>query len=348
MKGNEAIGEAAARAGCNIFCGYPITPSSEALEYVSHRFPALDRHFIQAESEIAAINMIIGAAAAGFRTLTATSGPGFDLYQEGLSYLASYELPCVIVDIARYGAGLGMIQGAQNDYFQATKGGGHGNYRLLVYAPQSVQESVDLVTLAYDKSDELRIPVLILSDGVTGQIMEPVELPEMQPCDHEKNKTWALRGKGEGARHRTTDRAYYDPHIDDYYKKKYALIEENEQLWEEINTEDADIILVAYGISSRICREAVDIARESGIKLGLFRPITLWPFPRKALLETAKTAKAYLAVEMSLGQMVEDVALSLKGTRPVYSLATGKETPRTDNIIKMVEDIMNNSIKEVF
>lgn len=348
MKGNEAIGEAAVRAGCNIFCGYPITPSSETLEYVSYRFPELGRHFIQAESEISAINMVIGAAAAGFRTLTATSGPGFDLYQEGLSYLASYELPCVIVDVARYGAGLGLIQGAQNDYFQATKGGGHGNYSLLVYAPQSVQESLDLVTLAYSKADELRIPVLILTDGALGQIMEPVELPAMQPCDQEKNKTWALRGKGEGGRNRTTDRAYYDPNIDEYYKKKYSLIEESEPLWEEINTEDADIILVAYGISSRICKEAVEVARELGIKLGLFRPITLWPFPRKALFDTTKTAKAYLAVEMSLGQMVEDVALSLKGKRPVYSLATGKETPRTESIIDMVKDIMNNSVKEVF
>jgi 2-oxoglutarate ferredoxin oxidoreductase subunit alpha len=349
MKGNEVVGEAAVRTGCNIFCGYPITPSSETLEYVSHRFPELGRQFIQAESEVSAMNMCFGAAAAGFRVLTATSGPGIDLKQEALSYIASCELPCVVVDVTRYGSGLGVISQGQSDYLKATKGGGHGDYRLIVYAPNSVQEISDLVELAFDKADEYRNPVMILSDGALGQMMEPVELPEMRECDQEKNKPYALRGKGDGDSRIIATYVYFNPNYDRDLKEKYEKISANEQRWETYRTEDADVILVAFGISSRVCKEAVRIGRERGVKLGLFRPISLYPFPRKALADTAATAKGYLSVEMSaLGQLVEDVALSIKGRRPVYLDATGMKVPDAEEIIKRARDILNGSAQEVF
>ncbi|MDR1272827.1 MAG: 3-methyl-2-oxobutanoate dehydrogenase subunit VorB [Clostridiales Family XIII bacterium] len=350
MKGNEVVGEAAARAGCNMFCGYPITPSSETLEYVSARFPELGRQFVQAESELAAINMVFGAAAAGFRVMTASSGPGFDLKQEGISYIASCDLPCVIVDVCRYGSGLGAISPGQNDYLQATKGGGHGDYKVLVYAPNSVQEIADLMVLANDKADEYRMPVLILSDGALGQMMEPVTLPEFGPDDQVKNKPWALRGRGpDGERNQITTALYVDPDFANKLRKKYAEIEAKETRAESYLTDDAEVVLVSYGISSRIAKEAVNRAREKGIKLGLFRPISLWPFPKKELGEATANAKAVLSVEMSsLGQMVEDVALHLKGRLPIYLELSDMNVPQVANILKKVDGILNGSEQEVY
>lgn len=347
MKGNEALAEAAIRAGCQVFCGYPITPSSEILEYMSWRLPEVGGHFIQAESEVSAISMIYGAASAGFRALTASSGPGVSLKQEGISYIAAAELPAVIVDVQRYGSGLGLISPGQGDYFQATKGGGHGDYRLLVLAPASIQEMVDLVGLAFDKAEEYRNPAMILSDGALGQMMEPVELPPM--TEHNPDKPWALRGKGKGKPKVIHTPVYWDPdNYDRNLRTKYATIAEKEQRYEAVMLDDADIVLIAYGISARACKQAVSMGQKKGVKVGLLRPITLWPFPARAVAAAAQSAKAFLSVEMSgLGQMVEDVRLAVNGKTPVYSLPCGKDAPTANGILKMVEGISDGSIKEV-
>lgn len=347
MKGNEALAEAAVRAGCRFFSGYPITPQTEIMEYLSWRMPEAGGQFVQAESEVSAVNMLYGAACTGYRVMTSTSGPGFDLMQEGVSYLASMNHPCVIADICRYGSGIGLISPGQSDYLQVTKGGGHGDYRLLVYAPSTVQETVCLVGKAFDKAEEYRTPVILLSDGAIGQMMEGVELPPMQEVD--PDKPWSLKGANVENHRNISNNVFNGPEYDSIIRDKYALMQENEQAWEEINTEDAEIVLVSYGISSRICKKAVKMGREMGIKLGLIRPISLWPFPKKAFAELRHTAKAFLSVEMNaLGQMAEDIALAVHCDKPVYTFPSGMTPAKEKDILAKVQSILEGKEKEAF
>jgi len=336
MKGNEAIAEAAILAGCRHYFGYPITPQTEIPEYLSRRLPQVDGVFVQAESEIAAINMVYGAAAAGVRAMTSSSGPGLSLKQETLSSLAAAELPCVVVNISRGGPGIGTIQGAQGDYFQSTRGGGHGDYRLLVLAPASVQELVDLTVLAFDRADAYRNPVLILGDGVLGQMMEPVTLPG--PVSSLPEKPWAASGE-RGRGHTNTITTLYlqtgpceahNRHLQD----KYARMAEAEVRWQEYETEDADLILVAFGISARIAMSAMHEARQAGLKVGVFRPVSLWPFPYAPLAGLARKAKGFLVVEQNAGQMVEDVRLAVECLAPVrFHGRTGGSLPDPGDIL---------------
>ncbi|MGI6029821.1 MAG: 3-methyl-2-oxobutanoate dehydrogenase subunit VorB [Candidatus Heteroscillospira sp.] len=352
MKGNNALAEAAVRAGCRFFAGYPITPQTEILEYLAWRLPEVGGQFVQTESELAGINMVLGAAAAGERALTSSSGPGFSLKQEGISYLASIELPAVIVDVMRYGIGLGNVVLGQGDYFQATKGGGHGGYHAPVYAPASVQENADFVAMAFDKAEEYRTPVIVLSDAAIGQMCATVELPEFRENDINKFD-WTLKGRDE--KHpigrKMTDRIYYDFAFDEYdphFRERYRTMWENEQRWEEVRCEDAEVILVSYGISSRMCKEAVSMAREQGIRLGLLRPITLWPFPEKAMKKYNGHIRGYMTVEMNaLGQLVEDVALYAQGT-PVFSNPTGRVVADSEELVEKVKSILAGTEKEAF
>lgn len=320
MKGNEAIAEAAVAAGCRHYFGYPITPQTEITEYMAKRMPQLGGVFLQAESEVSAINMVYGAAGAGARVMTSSSSPGISLKQEGISYIAGAELPCLIVNIMRGGPGLGGIQPAQSDYFQATKGGGHGDYRNIVLAPNSVQEMVDLTVLGFELADKYRNPVMLLGDGALGQMMEPVEItiPDVPQVE----KPWAARGMRGRTKPNVINSLFLKPEeLEDhntYLQKKYALIQQNELRWEEINTQDADLVLVAYGITARIARSAMDKARETGMKVGLLRPISLWPFPDVPFAKLAKTANAFLTLELSAGQMVEDVRMAVNGAKPVH------------------------------
>jgi len=320
MKGNEAVGEAAIRAGCRFFFGYPITPQNEIPEYMSRRLPEVGGIFLQAESEVAAINMVYGAAAAGARVMTSSSSPGISLKQEGISYIAGAELPCLVVNMIRGGPGLGGIQPAQSDYFQATRGGGHGDYRVIVYGPESIQEMVNLTFVAFDAADRYRNPAMILGDGMLGQMMEPVEFPDVEPNPPEK--PWATTGwDGEGPR-RIINSLYLKPdELEEHNMKieeKYKEIRRNEVRYEEVGVDGADVVAVAYGTTSRIVRTAMDLAGEKGFKLGLLRPITLWPFPEEPFRKLAGKVKAFLAVEMSTGQMVEDVRLAVEGRAPVH------------------------------
>lgn len=350
MKGNDAISESAVRAGCRLFAGYPITPQSEILEYLAKRLPEVGGKFIQTESELAGISAAYGGAAAGFRVLTSSSGPGFSLLQEGISYIASAELPCVIVNVMRYGSGLGDIYHAQGDYWQVVKNGGHGDYRCLVYAPNSVQESADLVYMAYDKAEEHRNPVIILSDASIGQMMEPVEFKDFH--EHNPNQfDWAVKGKGDGPFRRTTSTMYYHPSYeayDKYIKAKYEAIEESEQMWDEYEIDDAEIVFIAYGISSRICKEAVKIARKNGVKLGLLRPISLYPFPKKAFNKiNSENVKALVTVELTvLEQMVEDVRLACEMKIPVHPYLAGGKVPLAEELLEFVENIQNQFAEE--
>ncbi|ACJ74836.1 2-oxoglutarate oxidoreductase, alpha subunit [Thermosipho africanus TCF52B] len=321
VKGTEAIGEAAIRAGCRHFFGYPITPQSELPEYMSKRLPEVGGVFLQTESEVATVNMLYGAACTGKRVMTSTSSPGFSLMMEGVSYMACAKLPAVFVNVVRGGPGLGDIQPAQGDYWQATKGGGHGDYRLIVLAPSTVQEAVDLTVLAFDLSDKYRTPALILADGMLGQMMEPVEFPEFRDLstlpDH---SDWALTGAKGREPHIVTS---FD--IDPYNLEKmnlelveiYKEIEKNEVRWEEYRTEDADIVITAFGTVARIAKSVVDMAREDGIKVGLFRPITVWPYPYEPLEKLADKVEMFFDVEMNMGQMLEDVKLAVKGKKPI-------------------------------
>ncbi|WP_018085108.1 3-methyl-2-oxobutanoate dehydrogenase subunit VorB [Desulfurispora thermophila] len=323
MKGNEALGEGAVRAGCRYFFAYPITPQSELPHYLAKRLPEVGGVFLQAESEVASINMVFGAAGAGARVMTSSSGPGISLMQEGISYLAGAELPCVIVNMVRGGPGLGNIAPAQSDYFQATKGGGHGDYRLLVLAPYSVQEIIDLMQDAFDLAEKYRNPVMIMGDGVLGQMMEPVELPDVEVGPvAPPHRPWAATGRMGRATKNLINSLYIVPENCEVHNQKlwekYRQIAANEQRWEEYQTADAELVLVAYGTSARICKAVVDMCREAGQKVGLLRPITLWPFPEKPFTNLLTTAKQFLAVEMSTGQMVEDVRLAVNGQRPVY------------------------------
>ncbi|HNX43887.1 MAG TPA: 3-methyl-2-oxobutanoate dehydrogenase subunit VorB [Bacteroidales bacterium] len=322
MKGNEAFAEAAIRAGADGYFGYPITPQSEVMEYLMAQKPHERTGMIvlQAESEIAAINMVYGGAATGKRVMTSSSSPGISLKQEGISYIAGAELPCLILNAVRGGPGLGTIQPSQSDYFQSTKGGGHGDYRLLVLAPSSVQEMADFARLGFDLAFKYRNPVLVLSDGAIGQMMEKVELDPQRPrfTDEEikKNTPWATTGKTSDREHNIVtsldlESTRMEKHNLDL-QAKYRLMEEQEVRYEEISCDDAEYIFVAYGTSARICQKAIQLARAEGIKVGLLRPITLFPFPKKILNKLAKKTKGMLVVEMSAGQMVEDVRLAVE------------------------------------
>ena len=342
MKGNEAIAEAAIRSGCKHFFGYPITPQTELSAYMAKKMPKIGGVFLQAESEVAAINMVYGAAGAGARTMTSSSSPGISLKAEGISYIAGADIPCVIVDIVRGGPGLGGIQPAQSDYFQATKGGGHGDYHLIVLAPNSVQEIVSLTADAFNLSDTYRVPAMILGDGTLGQMMEPVDFDNVpKPLDIKKD--WATDGTEGKRKHNIINSLYLAPEeleekiIERY--QRYEKIKETEQRFEAHDVEDADIVISAYGTTSRVVESAVKTLREEGYKVGVIRPITLWPFPVKAYKE-AKNAKAFLSVEMSMGQMVEDIKLATEGKAPVYFFGrTGGIIPTPEEIVEEVKKI---------
>jgi 2-oxoglutarate ferredoxin oxidoreductase subunit alpha len=321
MTGNVAAAEGAVRAGCRFYFGYPITPQNDLPEYMSSRMPEVGGTFIQAESELAAIALVHGAAAAGGRAMTSSSSPGITLKQEGLSYMAGSELPALVVNVQRGGPGLGDVRCGQADYFQATRGGGHGDYRLIVLAPHTVQETCDLAYESFDLAEKWRCPVLILSDQQLGQMMEPVVLPPMRDLPAVQDHPWALTGAA-GRPRRIVKSFYWRPgELEEFNKRlreKYLAMERELPRCEEDRTGDADIVLVAYGTSARIARDAVHLAREAGIRAGLVRPITLWPFPAAPLVAAARRGARFLVVEMSWGQMIEDVKLSLYGTpRPV-------------------------------
>jgi len=319
MKGNEALAEAAIRAGCRSFFGYPITPQTEVAAYMAKRMPKEGGIYLQAESEVAAINMVYGASAAGARVMTSSSSPGISLKGEGISYMAGADLPGVIINIQRGGPGLGGIQPSQADYFQATKATGHGDFHLIVLAPSTVQEMADTVYDAFDLADTYRTPVMILADGMLGQMMEPVVLPERKT--EFIDKPWAVTGTKGKRPHNVVNSLHLQPedlertNVERF--ERYDRIKAAEQRAEEYLTEDADIVLVAFGATSRIARSAVNKARAAGIKAGLIRPITLWPFPTQAIERAIPTASAFLTVEMNMGQMVEDVRLTVLGRKPV-------------------------------
>lgn len=345
MKGNEAIAEAAIRAGCRFFFGYPITPQNELPEYMSRRLPEVGGTFVQAESEVSAINMVYGAAGAGARVMTSSSSPGISLKQEGISYMAGAQLPAVIVNIVRGGPGLGSIQPGQGDYFQSVKGGGHGDYRLVVLAPANLQEAVDLVTEAFDIADLYRNPVLILGDGLLGQMMEPVEFRQSTPRELPA-KDWATTGlcNHNGQKNvinslvlHAIDLEAHNIHL----QEKYALIKVAEQKAELLHCDDAELVVVAYGSTARIVKTAIAQLRDQGHRVGLLRPISLWPFPEDAFAKVMPVAKDFLCVEMSAGQMVEDVKLVVNGARPVHFYGRmGGIVPTPNEIATQVLQIM--------
>lgn len=320
MKGNEAISHAAIHGGCRYFFGYPITPQNEIPECMSRELPRVGGVFLQAESEVAAINMVYGAAGAGARVMTSSSSPGIALKQEGISYIAGSEVPCVIVNIMRGGPGLGGIQPAQSDYHQATRGGGNGDYSMIVYAPANIQEAVDLTAEAFEVADYYRNPVMILGDGMIGQMMEPVQFQETPKRDLPP-KTWATTGTGNKRPPNVINSLRLDPadleKHNIHLQSKYRAMREQEARYESIETEDAEIVFVAYGTSSRIVRNAVEHLRGEGVRAGLIRPVTLWPFPQRAFDELGASVRALLAVELSCGQMVDDVRIASNGRIPV-------------------------------
>jgi pyruvate/2-oxoacid:ferredoxin oxidoreductase alpha subunit len=338
MKGNEAIVRSAVLAGCRAFYGYPITPASEITEAAAVFLPQVGGVFLQAESEVAAINMLYGAAAAGVRCMTSSSGPGISLMQEGISYLAGAELPCVIADITRGGPGLGNIAPDQSDYHQVVKGGGHGNYRTLVLAPDSVQEMADLTTLAFELADRYRNPVVLMADGYIGQMMEPVEFPgiaKVAPLPE-----WAVTGTRETRRNLITS-IHLEPDALEAHNRameaKYREAGRNEVRAERYRTEDADIVLVGYGIVARILKAVAEQARAEGLRVGVLRPVTLYPFPVTAFQQTARQARMFLVVEMSNGQMIEDVRLALEGVRPVeFYNRMGGNAPSAEEVLAVV------------
>ena len=345
MKGSEAIAEAAIRAGARFFFGYPITPQTEIPEYMSARMPEVGGCFLQAESEVAAINMVYGAAGTGARVITSSSSPGVSLKQEGISYIAGAQLPCVILNVMRGGPGLGSIQASQGDYNQAVKGGGNGDYHLITYAPSSIQEAIDIFSFAFDKAEKYRVPVLFLADGIMAQMMEPVEMPEMVDfkVDPEK-KPWAATGwkPGDDPAKRAVINSLYINTEDltvhnNHLQATYREIEKNEVMYEAYLCEDADYVITAFGTVARIAKSAINELREKGIKVGLFRPITVWPFPYKELAEASKNAKALLDVEANEGQMLQDVKLAINGAKPVeYFGHCGSLMPTTDEIVAKI------------
>jgi 2-oxoglutarate ferredoxin oxidoreductase subunit alpha len=343
MKGNEALAEAAIRAGCNGYFGYPITPQSEVLEYLVEEGRQRGMVVMQVESELAAINMVYGAAGAGKRAMTSSSSPGISLMQEGLSYIASAELPCLVVNVNRGGPGLGTIQPSQGDYFQATKGGGHGDYHMIVLAPSSVQEMADFVYDAFDLADTYRTPVMILSDGSLGQMMEKVEFRTYDPKEHVPPKEWATTGKTSDRQRNIITSLFIQPEkmeqINQRLQEKYRLITEREIRYQELQTEDAELLLVAYGLAARIAHRVVEMARQQGIRAGLLRPITLYPFPAPRIRELATRVKGVLTIEMNAGQMVEDVRLAAGGAVPVeFYGRMGGIVPTPEEILRKLEE----------
>ena len=319
MKGNEALAEAAIMAGCRHYFGYPITPQTEVAAYMAKRMPKIGGTFLQAESEIAAINMVYGVASAGYRVMTSSSSPGIALKSEGLSYLAGADLPALVINVQRGGPGLGGIQPSQSDYFQATKAGGHGDFRMIVLAPASVQEMADLTVKGFDLADKYRVTSMILADGTMGQMMEPVSLNYGEPTKYDKS--WAVTGTNCARPHNIVNSLFLQPDELEKFNftryERYQQIEENETMYEEYMMEDAEICVVAFGISARVAKNAIVQARAEGIKVGMIRPITLWPFPKAPMLKAAEKVHTFISVEMSMGQMIEDIELAIRCRRPV-------------------------------
>ena len=342
MKGNEAIAEAAIQAGCRHYFGYPITPQTEIAAYMAKRMPKIGGTFLQAESEVAAINMVYGVAGTGHRVMTSSSSPGISLKQEGISYIAGADLPALIVNVQRGGPGLGGIQPSQSDYFQATKGGGHGDYHLIVLAPASVQEMADLTIKGFDLADKYRMPTMLLADGTMGQMMEPVALPEVPAST--ATKPWAVTGTKGQRKHNIINSLYLNPELLEKTNferyERYKTIEENECMYETFMMEDAEYCVVAFGIAARVSKNAVVAARKAGIKVGLIRPITLWPFPKKVLAEAADQVKGFLSVELSMGQMIEDVRLATSCKKPVeLCCRTGGMIPSPEQVLESIEKL---------
>ncbi len=341
MTGNEAIAEAAVRAGCDAYYGYPITPQNELIGHMARRMIEEGRVFIQSESELAAINMVLGTAVAGKRAMTSSSSPGISLKQEGISYMAGLELPGVIVNIMRAGPGLGNIAPAQADYWQSTRGGGHGDYRTICLAPSTVQECVDLVFLAFDLADKYRNPVLVLGDGRLGQMMEPVTFDHL-PEPHPPDKPWALTG-AKGREHQSIKSLFLNEDVLEELNlrlgRKYGEIEKNEVRYEEVQMDDADICIVAYGTSARTSTETIKRARADGLKAGMIRPITLWPYPSAPIRAARDRVRFFLVPEMSLGQMVEDVRLAVEGRKPVYH--TGRVGGNVSTAMEILDELHN-------
>ncbi len=342
IKGNEAVVKGALLAGCSLYFGYPITPASEIAEAAAYYFPLMGGTFVQAESEIASINMVYGAAAAGKRVMTASSGPGLSLKQEGISYCAGAELPCVIIDVMRAGPGLGNIWPEQGDYNQIVKGGGHGNYRNIVLAPNSAQEMCDLTMLAFELADKYRNPCVVLTDAYIGQMMEPVEFPTTRK--KVPHKDWALYGNRDSKNNLITSILMNTQLLEEHNKKlqqKYAELERNEVRYETLYADDAELILAGYGIVSRLLLNVTEILRAEGKKVGLFRPITLFPFPSRHVAELSERVKQFLVVELSNGQMLDDVRLAVNGKRPVHFYA------RMGGAIPTVEELVTQARKYI-
>lgn len=339
MKGNEALAEAAIMAGCRHYFGYPITPQTEIAAYMAKKMPLIGGTFLQAESEIAAINMIYGAAAAGKRAMTSSSSPGIALKSEGISYLAGSDLPALIINVQRGGPGLGGIQPSQSDYFQATKSAGHGDFHLIVLAPASVQEMVNLTFKGFDLADKYRMPAMLLSDGTMGQMMEPVSLDMGEVTEYDKSG-WAASGTNCEREHNIVNSLFIKPeelekfNIERY--ERYAKIEAEEVMFDEYRMDDAEICIVAYGVAARVSQNAIDKAREQGIKVGMIRPITLWPFPKAVLNAAADKVKAFISVELSMGQMIEDIELATRCKKPVLLCN------RVGGMIPTTEDVLNS------
>ena len=350
LKGNVAFAEAAVRAGCEAYFGYPITPQTEALEHMSQRMPALGRVFLQAESEIAAINMVYGAACAGVRVMSSSSSPGVSLMMEGISYIAASEVPAVLVDVMRGGPGLGNIAPSQGDYMQIVKGGGHGDYKVIVLAPATIQELIDLTVEAFDLADKYRSVVVVLADGSIGQMMEPAELPPMQPVRPVQDRPdWALTG-AKGRDSQFVSSIYMDAAEEEVFNQKlmekYHQIEENEIRYKEEGIEDADIAIVAFGTAGRISQSAIKMAREEGINVGMVRPISLYPFPYERIREITNHTKAVLVVEMNGGQMLEDVKLAVEGRIPVsFYGRMGGMLPLPDEILEEIRKIRSEHVE---
>jgi 2-oxoglutarate ferredoxin oxidoreductase subunit alpha len=344
LEGNAAIAEAAIRAGVEAFFGYPITPQTEVLEHFSRRLPEEGRVFLQAESELASINMVYGAACAGARVMTSSSSPGISLMQEGISYIACSEVPAVVINVMRGGPGLGNVQPAQADYFQAVKMAGHGDFHMIVLAPSNVQEAIDYVALAFDLAEKYRTIAMVVADGAIGQIMEPAELPPMRPVrPPEERASWALTGAKERDHNIITSLYLGAENLERVnlrLQEKLREIAANEVRWKEYSTEDADLLLVAFGTVGRVCQTVVREAREKGMKAGLLRPITLWPFPSARLEELAQQVRGMLVVEMNAGQMLEDVRLAVEGRCPVtFYGRLGGIVPLPDEVLPELEKL---------
>ena len=349
LKGNIALAEGAIRGGCRFYAGYPITPQNELLEYMAAHMVEVGGQFVQGESEVASIDMVWGAVASGCRAMTSSSGPGFSLKQEGITYMASCEMPGVVTSVMRYGMGGGDITVGQDSYLQATKGGGNGDYRMIVLSHNSVQECCDFAYHAFDLAEKYRNMVLLLSDGAVGQMIQSCNLPE--PVEHDINTyDWVLKGRKSGEpKIKDTNLNWYmgDRPWEEKTRAKLLRIKEAEQRWENFLVEDADLVLVAYGISSCVAKQAVKMARKEGIKLGMVRPITLWPYPEKAFAEVNPKVKGYLTIEMAImGQMTEDVRLATRYTKPVYSHLTAIRIPVATEVVENAKKILDGKVKE--